>query len=174
MEKALAEQLQDVIDALHVAQSKAQLATRTMRELRLYLGLGLNHPDDEIARLISNVQYAKLLAEKKTWGAPPQEQDPSAAQNVDGRLVSLSDAGDSLVVNPVQDATGLTGIVPEEEEGLVAVGDESAADAAPEPVIIPPIIAQPPAVDNAPAAQQRTPAAADRPPPVDSPEVAGD
>ena len=76
MEKALAEQLQDVVDALLVAQSKAQLATRTMREQRLYLGLGLNHPDDEIARLISSVQYAKRLAEKKVRGAPAMPAKP--------------------------------------------------------------------------------------------------
>jgi hypothetical protein len=80
MEKALAEQLQDVIDALHVAQSRAQLATRTMREQRVYLGLDLNHPDDEIARLISNVQYAKLLAENKARGVTAHEQAPSPAK----------------------------------------------------------------------------------------------
>jgi hypothetical protein len=85
--------------------------------------------------------------------------------------VSVSDAGDALVVNPVQDATALPGVVSPEAEGLMAVGDESTAEAAPEPVIIPPIITQPSAVDNAPAAQQITPEEADEAPPVDRPEI---
>jgi hypothetical protein len=173
MEKALAEQLQDVIDALLVAQSMAQLATRTMREQRLYLGLGLNHPDDEIARLISSVQYAKLLAEKKARGAPANEQGPSPAQDVDGRLVNVSDTGDALVVNPVQDATALSGVVQEKAEGLVVVGAEPEVDATPEPITILPANAQPPVVDDAPASQQIAPEEPDDPPLVDHSDIDG-
>ena len=47
MEKSLADQLQDVIEALLVAESKARQAAQTIREQRLYFGLGLNHPDVE-------------------------------------------------------------------------------------------------------------------------------
>ncbi len=173
MEKALAEQLQDVIDALLVAQSKAQVAARTIREQRLYLGLGLNHPDAEIARLISNLQYTKLLAENKAKGVTVTAQDPSPAQDVDGRLVSLSDAGDALVVNPVQDATALPGVIPQEIEGLTAVDDKAAGDALTEPVIIPPPSVQPPAVDDPPAVQQGAPGDAEGPPPVEAPDVDG-
>jgi len=176
MKKALAEQLQDVIDALLVAQAKARLATKSMREQRLYLGLGLNHPDEEIARLISNVQYAQLLAEKKAKGAPAREHDPAPTQEVDGRLVSVSDAGDALVAHPVQDASGLSGVLPKEAEGLVVVGDESVEDAAPEPLIIPPTTAQPPAVDAVRRAQQNPSeeaAGPAGPPPVDQPDSGG-
>ena len=47
MEKSLADQLQDVIDALLVAESKARQAAQAIREQHLYFGLGLNHPDVE-------------------------------------------------------------------------------------------------------------------------------
>lgn len=167
MEKGLAEQLQDVIDALLVAQSKAQLATRTMRDRRLYFGLGLNHPDAEIAHLISTMRYTKRLAEQRAKGAPAEEPDRSPAEEVEGRIVSVSEAGDALVAHPVQDATALPGAVSAEAEGVKAASDESVADAEPEPGIIPPAIAisqamaQPPAVDDAPAASQVTPVEAD-------------
>jgi hypothetical protein len=173
VEKALAEQLQDVIDALLVAQSKAQLAARTIREQRLYLGLGLNHPDAEIARLISNLQYTKLLAENKARGVTAKEQDSSPAQDVDGRLVSLSDAGDALVVNSVQDATALPSAIPVEIEGLTSVDDKSAGDALTEPVNIPPPSVQPPAAEDPPAVQQGTPGDVDGLPPVGRPDTDG-
>lgn len=173
MERALAEQLQDVIDALLVAQSKAQLATRTIREQRLYLGLGLNHPDAEIARLISNLQYTKLVAENKARVVTADEQDPSPAEDVDGRLVTLSDAGDALVVNPVQDATALPGVVPEEIEGPLVMGDESAGIGVPGPVVMPPAAAQPPATDDPPPVQQGAPDDADGLPPGGRPDIDG-
>ena len=173
MEKALAEQLQDVIDALLVAQSKAQLATQTMRKQRLYLGLGLNHPDDEIARLIGNVRYAKLLAEKKAGGATANEQDASPAQDVDGRLVGLSDTGNALVVNPVQDATAIPGVVPSEAEGLIPGGEGLTGDATTEPIIIPPASVQPQIVDGPPAVQQAAPNDPNDLPPAGPPDTDG-
>jgi hypothetical protein len=176
MEKALPEQLQDVIDALLVAESKAQLVARTIREQHLYLGLGLNHPDAEIARLVSTVRYTKLIAENKARGArgaTASEPAPSTAQDVDGRIVSVSDTGTALVVNPVQDATALPDVSSETVEGLMAVGDEPAAETVPKPVVIPPTILQSPALDDASATQQDTPDEANGLPPSAHPDADG-
>jgi hypothetical protein len=171
MEKTLADQLQDVIDALLLAESKAQRAAQTIREQRLYLGLGLNHPDVEITRLISNLRYTKLLAERKASRA--SADDPSPEQDVDGRVVSLSDAGDALVVNPVQDPTAVPGIVPEEVEGLVVAGDEPIVGAITEPVGIPPAVAELPTVDDTPAVSDLPPSETDGLPPAVRPDTDG-
>ena len=164
MEKTLADQLQDVIEALLVAESKAKLAARTIREQRLYFGLGLNHPDVEVTRLISDLRYTKLLAERRagrsTAGRQGRSPD-SPEQDVDGRVVSLSDAGDALVVNPVQDATAISGVGPEEAEGMAIAGDAPAVDAITDPAGIPPAVLQPPPVEDAPTVEQVTPEEAD-------------
>jgi hypothetical protein len=173
MEKALPDQLQDVIEALLVAQSKAQLAARTIREQRLHFGLGLNHPDDEITRCISNVRYTKLLAERMASRPVAGGRDRSPEQDVDGRVVSVSDAGDALVVNPVQDATAVPGVVSEGVEGVVVAGDEPVAGAITESVSIPPAILQPPPVDDAPTVEQVTPDEADERPPAVRPDTDG-
>ena len=172
MEKSLADQLQDVIDALLVAGSKAQQAARTIRKQRLYFGLGLNHPDVEISRLISDVRYTKLLAERKA-SVTADGQDLAPEQDVDGRVVSLSDAGNALVVNPVQDATAISGVGPEGAEGMAVAGDAPVVDAITDPVGIPPAISQPPPVDGAPIIEQGTPEEADGLPPVVRPDTDG-
>ena len=173
MEKSLADQLQDVIDALLVAESKARQAAQAIREQRLYFGLGLNHPDVEISRLISDVRYTKLLAERKAGRATTDRQELTPEQDVDGRVVSLSDAGDALVVNPVQDATAISGVVPEEAEGVVVAGDAPVVDAITDPASIPPAILQPPPVDDAPTVEQVTPDEADGLPPAVRPDTDG-
>jgi hypothetical protein len=171
MEKSLADQLQDVIDALLVAESKAQQAAQTIREQRLYFGLGLNHPDVEISRLISDVRYTKLLAERKAGSVTAERHDRSLEQDVDGRVVSVSDAGDALIVNPVQDATATSGVGPEGVEGMAVAAP--VVDAITDPVGIPPAVLQPPPVDDAPTAEQVTPDEADGLPPAVRPDTDG-
>jgi len=156
MEKALADQLQDVIDALLVAEAKARRAAQTIRAQRLYFGLGLNHPDVEITRLISTMRYTKLLAENMAIHPTGDREDLSPGTDVEGRIVSVSDTGDALVVNPVQDATAVPAVVSEEVESLVAADDKPVGDAITEPVSIPPAISQPPVLDDAPAGEQVT------------------
>jgi hypothetical protein len=173
MEKSLADQLQDVIDALLVAESKAQQAAQTIRKKRLYFGLGLNHPDVEISRLISDVRYTKLLAERKAGCVTADGQDLTPEQDVDGRVVSLSDAGDALVVNPVQDATAISGVDPEGAEGMAVAGDAPVVDAITNPVGIPPAVLQPPPVEDAPTVEQVTPDEADGLPPAVRPDTDG-
>ena len=173
MEKSLTHQLQDVIDALLVAESKARQAAQTIREQRLYFGLGLNHPDVEITRLISDVRYTKLLAERKAGRATTDGQDLTPEQDVDGRVVSVSEAGDALVVNPVQDATAISGVDPEGVEGMAVAGNEPVVDAITDPASTPPAISQPPPVDDALTVEQVTPEEADGLPPVAGPDTDG-
>jgi hypothetical protein len=173
LEKTLTNQLQDVIDALLVAESKAQQAAQTIREQRVYFGLGLNHPDVEITRLISNMRYTKLLAERRASRLTTDKQEPTPEQDVDGRVVSVSEAGNALVVNPVEDATAISGIGPEGVEGVIVTGNESVVGAISEPVGIPPAISQSPPVDAAPTVEQVTPDEADGLPPAVRPDTDG-
>jgi hypothetical protein len=171
MAKELADQLQDVIDALLVAEAKAKVAAQTIREQRLYFGLGLNHPDDEITRFISNLRYTKLLAERRA--SRPSTDASSPEEDVDGRVVSVSEAGDALVVNPVQNPNTVPGVASEEVEGLVVAGDETVVGAITEPVGIPPAILPPPTVDDAPAMSDLAPDEADGLPLLSRPDTDG-
>jgi hypothetical protein len=58
----LAEQIQDVIKALAVAESQAATVRATMREQRIFLGLDYDFIEDDIARLKDKVRYMQLLA----------------------------------------------------------------------------------------------------------------
>jgi hypothetical protein len=161
MDNELVDQLEDVLESLRMAESKAKRAVQTMRQKRIFFGLDYNYLDEDIVRLIGMVQYAKRRAENLASRLTADGHDRSPEQDVDGRIVSVSDAGDALVVNPVQDATAISGISPEGVEGMVVAGDESVAGATTEGVGIPPAVSQPPTGDDAPAVEQAAPEEAD-------------
>jgi hypothetical protein len=171
MDKELVDQLDDVIASLLVAEANAKRAMQTMRQRRVFLGLNHNYLDEEITRLIGKVRHTRLLAERRASSASADAQDHSPRPEVDGRVVALNDEGDALVVQPVQDAPALPSVVPAEVAGGIDGDGESAADAAPESVIMPPALAQPPAVDDASAVSLVTPEAVDGPPPVVPPDT---
>jgi hypothetical protein len=174
MDKELVDQLDDVIASLRDAEAKAKRAMQTMRRRRVFLGLEHHYLDEEITRVIGKVRHTKLLAERRASSASADEQESAPERpEVDGRVVALSDSGDTLVVQPVPEATALPSVVPEEAAGVMDVGAESAANAAPESVIIPPAIAQPPAVDDEAGASPVTPDAADGPSRVVPPDAGG-
>ena len=62
MDTTLAEQIQDVIKALAVAESQAATVRATMREQRIFFGLDYDFIEDDIARLKDKVRYMQLLA----------------------------------------------------------------------------------------------------------------
>jgi hypothetical protein len=152
MDKDLIGQLEDVIASLHVAEAKAKQAMHTMRQRRVFLGLDHAALDEDIARLIRKARHTKLLAERRVGSASADEQKRSSPRpEVDGRVVALNEAGNALVVQPVQETPPALSVVPEEVEGAMAVSDESGADTLTEPAIIPPAILEAPAVADAPA-----------------------
>ena len=78
-----------------------------------------------------------------------------------------------LVVNPVQDATAISGVGPEEAEGMAIAGDAPAVDAITDPAGIPPAVLQPPPVEDAPTVEQVTPDETDGVPPAVRPDTDG-
>lgn len=65
MEKTLVDEVQEVIEVLHMAASQAAKVKKLIREQHLSFGLDLNHMDDDIAQIFQKVQYMKLLAERR-------------------------------------------------------------------------------------------------------------
>ena len=65
MDTTLAEQIQDVIKALAVAESQAATVRATMREQRIFFGLDYDFIEDDIAHLKGKVRYMKLLAQHR-------------------------------------------------------------------------------------------------------------
>ncbi|HEX3269146.1 MAG TPA: hypothetical protein VHR15_00760 [Ktedonobacterales bacterium] len=65
MDTTLAEQIQDVIKALALAESQAATVRATMREQRVFLGLDYDFIQDDIARLKDKVRYMQLLARRR-------------------------------------------------------------------------------------------------------------
>ena len=65
MDTTLAEQIQDVIKALALAESQAATVRATMREQRIFLGLDYDFIEDDIARLKDKVRYMQLLARRR-------------------------------------------------------------------------------------------------------------
>jgi hypothetical protein len=173
MDTELTDQLEDLIASLLKAESKARRAVQTMRKKRVYFGLDHSYFDDDIARLIGKVRHTKLLAMRSAERAAADERPPSSGSDVDGRVATLSDAGDALVVNPVQDPTAIQGVAAEEVEGLIVASDEPVGGAITEPVGIPPATLQPPPVDDAPTVQQVMPDEADGLPPTIHPDTDG-
>jgi hypothetical protein len=173
MDTELIDQLEDLIASLLMAESKARRAMQTMRKKRVYFGLDHNYLDDDIARFIGKVRHTKLLAERSAERAADDQRHPSSGSDVDGRVATLSDAGDALVANAVQDPTAIQSVVAEEVEGLIVTGDEPVGGAITEPVGNPPAIWQPPPVDDAPTVQQVMPDEADGLPPTIHPDTDG-
>jgi hypothetical protein len=66
MEKILADQLQDVLKTLAVAETQAATAQATMRKSHIFLGLEYGYIEDDIAHVTNKVRYMKLLAEHHT------------------------------------------------------------------------------------------------------------
>ena len=65
MDTTLAEQIQDVIKALAVAESQAATVRATMREQRIFFGLDYDFIEDDIAHLKGKVRYMQLLAQHR-------------------------------------------------------------------------------------------------------------
>jgi hypothetical protein len=65
VDTTLAEQIQDVIKALALAESQAATVRATMREQRVFLGLDYDFIQDDIARLKDKVRYMQLLARRR-------------------------------------------------------------------------------------------------------------
>jgi hypothetical protein len=63
MEKTLAEQIQDVMKTLAVAEAQAATVQATMRKQRIFLGVDYDYLMDDVAHLTGKVRYMKLLAE---------------------------------------------------------------------------------------------------------------
>jgi hypothetical protein len=61
VDTTLAEQIQDVIKALAVAETQAATVRATMREQRVFVGLDYDFIEDDIARLKDKVRYMQLL-----------------------------------------------------------------------------------------------------------------
>jgi hypothetical protein len=69
MDKALSEQIGEVIESLLLAEFKAQRMLRTAKDKYLSFGLEYNHVDDDIKQLISRMRYMKTLAERREASA---------------------------------------------------------------------------------------------------------
>jgi hypothetical protein len=65
VDTTLAEQIQDVIKALAVAESQAATVQETMREQRVFFGLDYDYIEDDVARLKDKVRYMQLLAQHR-------------------------------------------------------------------------------------------------------------
>ncbi|HEX3272530.1 MAG TPA: hypothetical protein VHR15_17935 [Ktedonobacterales bacterium] len=65
MDKALSEQIGEVIESLLLAEFKAQRMLRTAKDKHLSFGLEYNHVDDDIKQLVSRMRYMKSLAERR-------------------------------------------------------------------------------------------------------------
>ena len=66
MEKTLAEQIQDVMKTLAVAQAQAATVQTMMRKSHIFLGLEYGYIEEDIAHVTNKVRYMKLLAEHYT------------------------------------------------------------------------------------------------------------
>ncbi len=66
MEKTLADQIQDVMKTLAVAESQASAVQATMRKSHTFFGLEYSYVEDDIAHVIGKLRYMKLLAEHLT------------------------------------------------------------------------------------------------------------
>jgi hypothetical protein len=64
MDKTLAEQVQDVLEALAMAGAQAAIVKKTVRELHISFGLKFNHMDDGIAQIVKRLEHVKRLAER--------------------------------------------------------------------------------------------------------------
>jgi hypothetical protein len=61
----LSEQVQDTLDILTLAQAQAARVIKAMKKQGIDSSLGSTHLEDEMARIISKIQYVKRLAEHK-------------------------------------------------------------------------------------------------------------
>jgi hypothetical protein len=61
----LSEQVQDTLDILAQAQAQAARVIKAMKKQGIDSSLGSNLLEDEMARIISKIQYVKRLAEHK-------------------------------------------------------------------------------------------------------------
>jgi hypothetical protein len=66
MQKTLADQIQDVLKTLAVAEVQAATVQATMRKSHIFLGLEYGYIEDDIAHVTNKVRYMKLLAEHNT------------------------------------------------------------------------------------------------------------
>jgi hypothetical protein len=63
MEKTFAEQIQDVMKTLAVAEAQAATVQATMHRSHIFLGLEYGYIKDDIAHVTGKLRYMKLLAE---------------------------------------------------------------------------------------------------------------
>jgi hypothetical protein len=61
----ISEQIEAVIDALKVPHMLAKHVTQTMRQQHISFGLLYSFPDDDLAQLISKLEYIKFLAKNR-------------------------------------------------------------------------------------------------------------
>jgi hypothetical protein len=62
MDQTLVEQIQAVIDALHLADTDAKAMKETMRKLRMSFGLEFNHVHADITQIVAKLRYMLQLA----------------------------------------------------------------------------------------------------------------
>jgi hypothetical protein len=65
MEKTLADQIQDVMKTLAMAESQAATVQAMMREQRIFFGLDYDYIEDDIAHLKGKVRYMQFLAQHR-------------------------------------------------------------------------------------------------------------
>jgi len=63
MAKTLAQQIQDVLKTLALAESQAVTAQVTKRAQHVFWGLDYDYLEDDIARVASKARYMKLLSD---------------------------------------------------------------------------------------------------------------
>jgi hypothetical protein len=61
--KTLAQQIQDVLKTLALAESQAATAQAMMRAQHVFWGLDYDYLEDDIARVASKARYMKALAD---------------------------------------------------------------------------------------------------------------
>jgi len=61
----LSEQIEAVIDALTLSQTRAEIVTRTMKKLGVHFGLEYDQPDGDIKHLIGRLRYMQRLAQRR-------------------------------------------------------------------------------------------------------------
>jgi hypothetical protein len=65
MDQTLVEQIDEVVDALRLAEADAQRMKQTVRKQRISFGLAFNQVDGDILHIISQLRYMQQLA--KRW-----------------------------------------------------------------------------------------------------------
>jgi len=65
MDTKLSAQLQDTLDVLALAQTKARQTSQTMKKQRVSFGLEYGHMEDDIAHIIGKMRYMLRLAQRK-------------------------------------------------------------------------------------------------------------